>query len=368
MIGSPSSKDEGTHSVRDDLRKNFASDNVTPACPAVMQAIADANSGNVPSYGHDDLSLTLNQRFGDVFEAEVAVFPVATGTATNSLALSAMVPPYGSVLCDQSAHINNEEGGAPEFFTQGAKLVGIPSPEGRMDPAGLAPTLQQNRSKGVLAPPFTALSLTQATEWGTTYACETVAELSEIAHDHRLTVHMDGSRLGNAIAHLECSPADTTWKAGIDVLSFGGTKAGAMAAEAIVIFLNDRTRPMVETMTRRIKRGGHLWSKQRFMSAQLLALLEDDLWLENCRHANAMCQRLRHGLYKHPAVNLPFATESNEIFAVLPEAQVEQLRSEGYQFYTYPTPQGVPGKLVRFVTSFYTRPEDADALLESLIS
>lgn len=354
--------------MRDDLRKNFASDNVTPACPAVMQAIAEANTGNVPSYGHDDLSLALNQRFGDVFEAEVAVFPVTTGTAANSLALSAMVPPYGSVLCDQSAHINTEEGGAPEFFMQGAKLVGLPSPEGRMDPASLPPTLQLNRSKGVLAPPFTALSLTQATEWGTTYSCGTIAALSESAHDHGLTVHMDGARLGNAIAHLECSPADTTWKAGIDVLSFGGTKAGAMAAEAIVFFLNDRTRPMVDTMTRRIKRGGHLWSKQRFLSAQLLALLHDGLWLENCRHANAMCQRLRHGLYKHPAVNLPFATESNEIFAVLPEAQVKQLHSEGYAFYTYPTPQGVPGQLVRFVTSFYTRPEDVDALLESLIS
>ncbi|PHI96627.1 threonine aldolase [Parasaccharibacter apium] len=354
--------------MRDDIRKNFASDNVTPACPAVMQAIADANVGNVPSYGHDTLSLTLNQRFGEVFGAEVAVFPVATGTATNSLALSAMVPPYGAVLCDQSAHINTEEGGAPEFFTQGAKLIGIPSPEGRIDPQALPPVLQHNREKGVLAPPFAALSLTQATEWGTTYPCKTITQLASIAHEYGLTVHMDGSRLGNAIAFLDCTPAETTWQAGIDVLSFGGTKAGAMAAEAIIFFLNERTRPMVASMAHRIKRSGHSWSKQRFLAAQLLALIDNDVWLENCRHANIMCQRLLHGLHKHPAAHLPFATESNEIFVVLPEPQLDSLREEGYQFYTYPTPQGVPGKLVRFVTSFYTRPEDVDALLTSLVS
>ncbi len=355
--------------MSDHIRKNFASDNVTPACPEVMQALADANEmGNLPSYGQDDLSLILNKHFSALFGTEVAVFPAATGTAANALVLSAMVPPYGGIVCDQSAHINNDEGGAPEFFTHGAKITGIPSPEGRMNPAALHQTLIQNREKGVLSPPFHVLSLTQSTEWGTVYSCNTLTELAHTAHEHGLSVHLDGARLGNAINHLGCTPAETTWQAGIDALSFGGTKAGAMAAEAIVFFVNERTRPMIQTMEHRIKRGGHSWSKQRFMAAQLLALLKNDLWLTNCHHANAMCQRLLKALHQHPAVHLPFATESNEIFAILPQKQLNALSEEGYQFYTFPTPDGVSGTLVRFVTSFYTRECDVDALAESLIS
>lgn len=352
--------------MSEDIRKNFASDNVTPVCPEVMEALSHVNHGGVPSYGEDAVSHSLNHRFGEVFGTEVAVFPIVTGTAANSLALSAMVAPHGGILCDQSAHINSDEGGAPEFFTHGAKLVGIPSAQGQMDPASLPKTLAENAQKGVLAPPFQCLALTQATEWGTTYACDTIAQLSQIAHDHDLTVHLDGARLGNAIAHLGCSPADTTWKAGIDVLSFGGTKAGAMAAEAVVFFLNDRTRPLLDAMPHLRKRAGHTWSKQRFLSAQLIALLDNGLWLTNARHANMMSQRLLQALKRHPAAHLPFAVESNEVFVVLPEALLSSLRDDGYHFYSYPTPEGVPGQLVRFVTSFYTRPDDVDALIERL--
>lgn len=352
--------------MSEDIRKNFASDNVTPACPEVIEAICQVNHDNVPSYGEDPISATLNKHFSDVFETETVVFPIVTGTAANSLALSAMVAPYGSVLCDQSAHINTDEGGAPEFFTHGAKLVGIPSSQGRMDPETLPTSLKHNLAKGVLTPPFQCLSLTQATEWGTTYSCATLSQLTEIAHEHSLTVHLDGARLGNAIAHLGCSPAETTWKAGIDVLSFGGTKAGAMAAEAIVFFVNDRTRPMIQSMPHLQKRSGHTWSKQRFLSTQLLALLDNNLWLTNALHANAMSQRLLHALQRHPAAQVPFDVESNEVFAVLPYPLIETLREEGYCFYCYPTPDGVPGGLARFVMSFYTRPQDVDALIESL--
>ncbi|MXV35157.1 MULTISPECIES: beta-eliminating lyase-related protein [unclassified Saccharibacter] len=352
--------------MSEDIRKNFASDNVTPVCSEVMEALSRVNHGGVPSYGEDTFSKTLKTRFAEVFEAEVEVFPVATGTAANSLALSAMVAPHGSILCDQSAHINSDEGGAPEFFTHGAKLVGIPSAQGQMDPATLPSTLVQNAEKGILAPPFQALSLTQATEWGTTYSCDALSQLSSTAHEHGLTVHLDGARLGNAIAHLGCSPAETTWKAGVDVLSFGGTKAGAMAAEAVVFFLNDRTRPLLKAMPHLRKRSGHTWSKHRFLSAQLLALLDNELWLTNAHHANMMSQRLVQALKRHPAAHLPFATESNEVFAVLPHPLLQELHDEGYHFYHYPTPEGVPGQLVRFVTSFYTRPDDIDALIDSL--
>ncbi|MBS1050034.1 low specificity L-threonine aldolase [Gluconobacter japonicus] len=352
--------------VSEEIRKNFASDNVTPICPEVMAALIAANEGSVGSYGEDDLTRSLNERFGEVFDTEVAVFPIATGTAANSVALSALVSPYGSVLCDESAHINTDEGGAPEFYTHGAKLVCISSAEGRMDPATLTPALKSNAESGILSPVIQALSLTQANEWGTVYSTDTLAELSRIAHDHDLAVHLDGARLGNALAHLGCTPAAGTWKAGVDVLSFGGTKAGAMAAEAVVFFLNDRTRPLVKNFLRRIKRSGNLWSKHRFLSAQLLALLQNDVWLKNAAHANAMAQRLVDGLRRHAAAQMPYERQSNEVFVILPDLLLKDLEEAGYGFYRWPTPEGVSGTLIRLVTSYYTRPEDVDALLAEI--
>lgn len=352
--------------VTDEIRKNFASDNVSPACPAVMEAMMRANEGSVGSYGADILSSTLNTRFSEVFEAEVAVFPVVTGTATNSLALSALVAPYGAVLCDQSAHISNDEGGAPEFFMHGAKLVTLPSADGRMAPEALQTGLQVNAQGGILKPPIQALSLTQATEWGTVYALKDLATLCDIAHEQDLPVHLDGSRLSNAIAHLGCTPAEATWQAGVDVLSFGGTKCGAMAAEAVVFFVNERTRPALKDFERRIKRSGHLWSKARFLSAQLLALLDNGLWLKNSAHANAMAQRIVEGLRRHAGAQLPFETQGNEVFVILPDRLVEELEAAGFGFYRWPTPEGVSGTLIRLVPSFYTREQDVDALLAEI--
>ncbi|WP_349291824.1 low specificity L-threonine aldolase [Gluconobacter sp. Dm-62] len=352
--------------MTDEIRKNFASDNVSPACPAVMEAMLRTNEGCVGSYGNDMLSRTLNARFGEVFETEVAVFPVVTGTAANSLALSSLVAPYGAVLCDQSAHISNDEGGAPEFFMHGAKLVTLPSADGRMDPEGLRTGLRTNAEGGILKPPIQALSLTQATEWGTVYALKNLAALCAIAHEHDLPVHLDGSRLSNAVAHLGCTPAEATWKAGVDVLSFGGTKCGALAAEAVVFFVNERTRPVLKDFERRIKRSGHLWSKARFLSAQLLALLEDGLWLKNSAHANEMAQRIVEGLRRHAGAQLPFETQGNEVFVILPDLLVKELEAAGYGFYRWPTPEGVSGTLIRLVPSFHTRIEDVDALLAEI--
>ncbi|UMM63704.1 threonine aldolase family protein [Aristophania vespae] len=352
--------------MSEDVRKNFASDNVTPASAEILEALMRGNQGNVSSYGEDHYTEQLAKKFGEVFETELAVFPIATGTATNSLALSAIVRPYGSVICDHSAHIENDEGGAPEFFTSGAKISTLPSPQGRMSPDALQEAIKRNREKGVLSPPFQALSLTQSTEWGTVYPIKTISALSDIAHQNGLTVHMDGARLGNAINHLNCSPAETTWKAGIDILSFGGTKAGTMAAEALIVFINERTKPFLSAIPHLIKRSGHLWSKHRFLSLQLLALLEDTLWLKNCAHANKMAKLLVAELKRHPGAQMPFDCESNEVFVVLPETLLDNLENEGFSFYRYPTPGGVPGKLVRFVTSFYTRTKDVEALIEAI--
>lgn len=349
-----------------DIRKNFASDNVAPACPEIIAALAQGNQDNLHSYGEDTYTRQLTSLFEKLFSTELAVFPLTTGTATNALALSATVRPYGGIICDHSAHIENDEGGAPEFFTAGAKISTLPSPQGRMSPEALKEAVTRNKEKDILAPPFQALSLTQATEWGTVYTPETLFDLSNIAHQNGLFVHLDGARLGNAISHLGCSPADTTWKAGIDLLSFGGTKAGAIAAEALVIFLNDRTRPLLKAIPHLIKRSGHSWSKSRFLSLQLHALLREDLWLKNCAHANKMASFLRSELQRHPGAHMPFDGESNEVFVVLPELLLQTLEESGFGFYRYPTPEGVPGQLVRFVTSFYTRQEDIEALLEAI--
>jgi len=340
------------------IRKNFASDNVVSVSPAIMDALMRANSGAVPSYGSDSLSKSLDATFSGLFETEVVVFPVTTGTAANALALSALVPPYGAVLCDTNAHINNEEGGAPEFYTHGAKLLGLPSADGRMEPAALAARLALAAGHGLETSPISALSLTQATEWGTVYDAATLSALSDQAHAAGLSVHMDGARFANAVARLGCAPADITWRAGVDVLSFGATKNGAMAAEAVVFFNTDLARDF----GRRIKRGGHLWSKHRFLAAQLEAYLADDLWLHNARAANAAAQRLCAGMVDAGAV-LPFAVHANELFPVLPEAMIARLQGAGYVFYPWDTPAGVEGTMVRLVTSYDMTDADVDAFV-----
>ncbi|CAI9121441.1 threonine aldolase family protein [Brytella acorum] len=348
--------------MSDEIRKNFASDNIAPACPEVLDALLRANRGPAPAYGSDELTGELERRFAILFERGLISFPVATGTAANSLALSALVPPYGAVLCDQSAHIANDEGGAPEFFTHGAKLIPIPSPDGRMKPDALRAAIELNRLGGLQSPPARALSLTQSTEWGTLYTLDDLRELTTIAHDGGMTVHMDGARFANAVAALGCTAAQASWEVGIDVLTFGGTKNGAIAAEAVLFF----TPSLAEDFLRRVKRSGHLWSKQRFMSAQLLALLENDLWLDHARQANAMAERLAHGLHRYTAATLPYETQANEVFVVLPKAVTQALEDAGYRFYRWPTPPGVTGDLIRLVTDFTTTTHDIDALLAAL--
>jgi len=329
---------------------NFKSDNVTPVCDAIMAAIHAANSGPAPSYGGDAFTERLQSVAGEVFGTKVAIFPVTTGTAANALALSQITPPYGGVYCHDAAHIVTDECGAPEFFTGGAKLLGLPAPDGKIKPGQVANAIAFAQDMGVHHVKPGALSLTQATEWGTVYELAEVAALAAVARQHGLPVHMDGARFANALVHLGCTPAEATWKSGVDVLSLGATKNGALCAEAVVFF--DPAR--AADFERRRKRAGHLWSKMRFVSAQLLASFERGLWLDNARHANAMASALAQGLRKVAGAALLQPVDANEVFVALPEATVIALEQRGFEFYRWPlctVPQGVA---IRLVTSYAT--------------
>ena len=331
---------------------NFSSDNATGVAPQIMAALAAANEGHAMAYGDDPVTKAAEAAFTDLFERELAVFPVATGTAANALALSALTPPWGQIYCHRNAHIEEDEAGAPELFSGGAKLALLDGEHGKIEAATLAAAVAgagfgvQHHSQP------TAIS---ATEAGTAYAPDEVAALAAIAHDAGLSVHMDGARFANALAHLGCSPAEATWKAGIDVLSFGATKNGAMAAEAVIFFDPDAAGDFLY----RRKRGGHLFSKMRFLSAQLAAYLRDDLWLANARHANARAAELSQGLAALDGARLAHAVQANEIFIYLPEAVLGALEAGGANFHRW----GTDGQ-ARFVCAFNTDPDDVARALE----
>ncbi|HUI16216.1 MAG TPA: low specificity L-threonine aldolase [Alphaproteobacteria bacterium] len=338
---------------------NFASDNVTGAAPEILAAIAAANEGAAMPYGNDPVTKRLEAAFNGLFERTVTAFPVATGSAANVLALAVMTPPWGAIYCHPESHVNTDECGAPELFTGGAKLVPIPGKAGKIAPADFAAVLA-GAGKGVVhhVQPA-ALSLTNETEAGTLYRPAEIAALAEIAHKNGLYVHVDGARFANAAAALGVSPAELTWRAGVDALSFGATKNGALAAEAVVFF----EPKLAESFGYRRKRGGHLFSKMRFVSAQLEAYLKNDLWLRLARHANAMAKRLADGLAAIPGVELLYPVEANEIFARIPAAAITGALAEGYVFYRW---QGEGDEKCRFVCAFDSKVADVDGLLASL--
>ncbi|MBD2104819.1 low specificity L-threonine aldolase [Leptolyngbya sp. FACHB-261] len=334
---------------------NFGSDNVTGVAPEIMAALVAANEGSATSYGNDEISQRLTAHFSELFETAITVFPVATGSAANALALSVLTPPYGSIYCHNQAHIEVDECGAPEFYTGGAKLVLLPGQHGRIQAADLTAALANAGTGVVHHVQPAALSLTQATEAGTVYTPEAVSELAEIAHAHNLGVHMDGARFANAVVGLNCSPADITWRAGVDVLSFGATKNGAMAAEAVVFFKPE----LAASFGYRRKRAGHLFSKMRYLSAQLEAYITDDLWLRNATRANDMAAKLAAGLATLPGAALKHPVEANEIFVSLPETVVDGLLADGFHFYRWDRDS------IRLVTAFNTQVADVTALLEA---
>jgi len=335
---------------------NFCSDNVAGIAPEILAAIGAANTGASASYGADQWTARLDKHLAEIFERKVTAFPIVTGTAANALALSVMTPPYGSIYCHEEAHIAVDECGAPEMYTAGAKLRPLTGANGKLTAETVAAALAQGRAGDVHHVQPAALSLTQATECGTAYRPDEVAAICAIAKQHNLKTHMDGARFANAVAHLNLSPAEITWKAGIDALCFGATKNGAMGAE-IVVFFNDE---LANTFAFHRKRAGHLMSKMRFVSAQLDAYFADGLWLRYARHANAMAQRLVQGLTVLPGVKLLYPVEANEIFIELPVPTVDALREAGFAFYDWPNS---PAGTIRLVTAFNTEQQAVDQFL-----
>ena len=342
----------------------FTSDNAFGVAPEILQALGRANGGGVSSYGQDEITKGLTQRFSDVFEREVAVFPVATGTAANSLALATLTPPYGAIFCHEVAHVNVDECGAPEMFSGGAKLIGIGGAAGKIDPEALVMRLKTFRRDDVHQVQPHCLTITQSNEAGGVYSLEELRQLIEIARGFDLKVHMDGARFANALVALGCSPAEMTWKLGVDVLSFGATKNGAMSAEAVVFF----DPALAGDFAFRRKRAGHLFSKMRFLSVQLEAYLENDLWLRNARHANSAAKRLADGLKASHGIELVSEVEANEVFARLPIAVFKRMMKTDAAFHPWPNPDDAAGghrqQTIRLVTSFETTDVDVDQFLE----
>jgi threonine aldolase len=341
------------------LGRNFSSDHVAPACDAILAAVNQANQGFVTSYGGDDLTAKLQSIVSDLFERQVAIFPVISGTAANALALSQIVAPFGAIYCYEAAHIVTDEAGAPGFFSGGAQLVGFPAADGKIRPEQLGKAVAYAEDLGIHHVKPGAVTLTQATEWGTVYRLPEIAAITAVARQHELPVHMDGARFANALAQLRCTPAEATWKCGVDVLSLGATKNGALGADAVVFF----DPGMARDFERRRKRAGHLMSKQRFVSAQLIAYFKDGLWLDNARHANAMALRMAEGLKKIPDAKLLHPVEANELFVALPEDTVDTLEMQGFYFYRWPLNAAESGVTVRLVTCFATASADVDAFI-----
>lgn len=342
---------------------NFISDNVTGCHPAIRAALDAAAEGTAASYAADPWTARAEEAVREVFEApDARVFLVTTGTAANSLALALLTPPFGSVLCHVDSHINTDEAGAPEFYTGGAKLLPVAGPLGKLTPEACAAVHAHACARGVHRAPPKVLSLTQSTEVGSVYAPTEIAALAAFARDRGMAVHMDGARLANAVAALDCTPAEVTWKAGIDVLSFGATKNGAWACEAVVAFAPDRLPAPAaqEAIERRRMRAGHLLSKGRFLGAQMDAYLTDGLWRANASHANAMAARLGEGF---AALGYPptLPVQANAVFVALPDAVRQRLAEAGVL--AAPWPDLTPDTL-RFVCAFDTTPEAVDRVLE----
>jgi threonine aldolase len=339
----------------------FASDNWAGVHPRVAEHLSRHSSGFASAYGTSDLDRAVEQRFNAIFEREVAVFFVGTGTAANALALAAINRPGGVTLCHREAHMIEDECGAPEYFTGGARLHPVEGRPGtgavgKMDPDRLVREIKRFPPDFVHAGQPMAVSITQATEAGTLHTLDEIAAIGAIAHERGLPFHMDGARFANALVALDCTPAEMTWKAGIDIVSFGATKNGCWCAEALV-FLDPAQAKQLPYIR---KRAAQLFSKTRFIAAQFDAYLDDDVWLENARHANAMAARLAALFRQADGIRLMWEPEANEVFPVLNAARLAQFEAAGVKFYPWNAPHGLEDqlgddeRLCRFVTSFAT--------------
>ena len=341
------------------MTANFRSDNETPVAPAIMKAILEANQGSAWAYAEDDWSMRLNQAFSALFRTEAIVLPVSTGTVANSIALATVTPPWGSVFCHSDAHIQNDECGAPEFFGNGLRLVPVDGAQGKLKPAELEKAIRATEGHGVHSYEPSTLSLTQATEGGTVYSIDEVRALCDVAHGLGMKTHMDGARFGNAIASLGCHPAEVSCEAGIDMLSFGASKNGCMAAEALLIFGQPQ---WLETAERIRKRSGHLLSKMRYVSAQLLAYIENDRWLEMAVRANRQAAKFAAAVENHSGASLEHPVQANEVFVEWSKQGFDHLESQGIQFLLSPGRDD----LARFVFGHSTSDEETLTLVDTL--
>jgi threonine aldolase len=334
----------------------FYSDNTATICPEILDAIVEANREPTLAYGEDRWTQRLDEVFSNFFQIEVRAYAVATGTSANALSVASIAPPYGAVFAHEQAHALRDECGAPEFFSGGAKLVPVAGAHAKITRGALIEALEANpQSVHTIQP--AALSLTQASELGTVYGADEIAALSEIAHRHALKVHMDGARFANALTFLRCTPGDLTWRVGVDVLSFGATKNGALAAEAVIFF----DRQSAKDFELRRKRAGHLISKSRYVSAQLLAYVDSGVWRRNAQRANALAGQLAGpagAFLLHPV-------ESNQVFLRLGEEHKQALRDAGFGFYDW---GAVGSGAARFVVSWDQPEQDITQLCAALAS
>ena len=331
---------------------NFSSDTAAPAHPDVFQAMMEANTGAAPSYGSDVWTERAREALCRVFECDLDIWLVASGTAANALGLSTLCPPHGSIMCHAEAHIERDERGAPEFFTGGGKLALLPGLHGRIDLAALRKAVAVNRHDFIHETPAHVLSLSNLTECGAAYRPFEIAERAAIAHEGGLAVHLDGARFANALVSTGATPAEMSWRAGVDVMSFGATKNGVLGCEAIILFGSARQR--LADLRVRAKRAGHMPPKMRFLAAQMCAYLRDGLWLTLARQANASAQGLADVLLAKGG-ELAHPVDGNEVFVHLPDAATSRLKAAGASF--YPWPDGS----TRFVCSWATTPEEIAA-------
>jgi len=346
----------------------FASDNWTGAAPEVMEAIVRESARSGAAYGASEMDRKAEQRFAEVFERDVSVFFVATGSAANALSMSTVARPGGAVLAHAESHVLEDEIGGVELLAGGARIVPVEGPLGKLDPAALTKALARFVPGEIRVGRPSVITITQQTEMGTAYTIDEIWALAAIARTRDVPLHMDGARFAYAIAQSGASPADMTWRAGVDILSFGATKNGCLAAEAIVFFNADHAKDMPFIR----KRAGHLFSKSRFIAAQLEAYFHEGLWLRLASHANRMGERLRRGIDAAPNSRIAWPTAGNETFVVLKKEDAGRLRAAGASFYEWPKPYGFAGsigkdeEIYRLVTAFSTRPEDVDYFLSVL--
>lgn len=347
----------------------FGSDNQSRASTKVMNAMLEANNGFTHGYGDDQYTYQAIAQLEQVFERKLSVFFVPTGTASNCLALAALVNPWQTILCHSSSHILMDESTAPEFFTGGARLVGISDYSQKITSLHLNEYLKHAGDDIPHNPQVGAISITQANELGQVYSVNEVREISEVCQQHNIKLHMDGARFANAVASLNCTPAEITWQAGVDVLSLGATKCGALCAEAVIFFHEEDAQAMAHLR----KRSGHLLSKGRMFGSQFSAWLDDDHWLDLARHANHQAQSLYNLLSVFDYVDLPFSVDANEIFVIMPKKLADYLNEHGaecYDWYPSTLPENVQlskdNRFIRLVTSFSTTDEHIQDFVETI--